>query len=177
MSRTTGKTQPREFYPTPEDTVKALLKELTFKEGDTFLEPCKGDGAIYDQIPLPGHQKRWAEIHEGVDYLNTPFEKADVIITNPPFSLAKEFLWKSKSELAYGGTMIYLLKLDYLGTKQRVSFWEEFGVPQKLKVITPRPRFVTINGRSNDSCEYAWYVWDYGNRLAECPFISHLRAA
>ena len=178
MSRTTGKVIKNEFYPTPAKVVDALLETVSFRPSDVFLEPCRGEGAIYNRIPLPGNQKCWAELSEGVDYLKTPFNNIDVIITNPPFSLATDFLEKAKSELSEDGTMIFLLRLNFLGSKKRVEFWEAFGTPPHIKVITPRPSFAKINNSTSDTCEYGWFIWDHGNRVAASKHpISHIKAA
>jgi hypothetical protein len=171
MSSTNGTTIPRELYPTPLTTVDALLQTINFRPTDTFLEPCRGTDAIYGKVNLPESQKVWAEIDMGVDYLGTDFGKVDVIITNPPFTLTEEFLRKSLSELAPDGTMCYLQRVNYLGSKKRVPFWAEIGFPNKTPVIIPRPRFV--NGGS-DSCEYCWFIWDRGNRVELPMGLSHL---
>lgn len=171
MSSTTGNTIPRELYPTPTPSVKALLSHITFRPEDTFLEPCRGTDAIYSEVHIPESQKYWAEIERGVDYLNTPFEQMDVIITNPPFTLTEEFIRKSLSELAPNGTMAYLQRVNFLGSKKRVPFWSEVGFPNKTPIIIPRPRFV--NGGS-DSCEYCWFIWDQGGRVNLPLGLSHM---
>ncbi|MEZ9492248.1 DNA methyltransferase [Vibrio splendidus] len=171
MSSTTGKTIPRELYPTPDECVIALLEKLTLRPTDKFLEPCFGTGAIFNKVDLPQSQKSFAEIEKGIDYLATDFGMQDVIITNPPFSLTEEFIRKSLSELAPNGTMAYLQLVNYLGSIKRLSFWEEVGFPQKTPVIVPRPRFV--NGGS-DSCEYMWFIWDNGNRFDIPQGLSHI---
>jgi len=175
MSSTNGKKIARDNYPTPIKTVEALLGKLTLRPNDKFLEPCRGETRnIYDRIDLPESQKSWAELDEGVDYLATSFEKQDVIITNPPFSLTVEFITKSLSELADYGTMAYLQRVNFLGSKCRIPFWQEIGFPEKTPVIVPRPRFV--NGGS-DSCEYMWLIWDKGNRFDMPLGLSHLISA
>ena len=159
-------------YPTPPHVVAALLKMVTFNPTDTFLEPCRGvERNIYNQIPLPDDKKYWAELAEGIDYLTTPFQPVDVIITNPPFSCSEEFIEKCLSELKPGGTFIFLQRVNFLGSIKRVDFWRKVGMPQKQSVIVPRPRFA-LGG--TDSCEYAWFVFDLGNRTSrmEGP-ISH----
>lgn len=171
MSSTNGTVIPRELYPTPLVTVDSLLSKLKLKPTDTFLEPCRGTDAIYSKVNLPDEQKYWAELSMGVDYLETPFSNIDVIITNPPFTLTEEFLRKSLSELAPNGTLAYLQRVNYLGSKKRVPMWTEIGFPNKTPVIVPRPRFV--NGGS-DSCEYCWFIWDYGNRFDLPMGLSHL---
>ncbi|EJL6329877.1 DNA methyltransferase [Vibrio cholerae] len=171
MSSTNGEVLENELYPTPAEVVDALLAKLTLRSSDTFLEPCYGTGAIYEKIALPARQKSFAEIQKGIDYLTTDFGQQDVIITNPPFSLTEEFMRKSLKELAPDGTMVYLQRLNYLGATKRLPFWFEIGFPQKTPVIVPRPRFVK---GGNDSCEYAWFIWDKGNRLAIPHGLSHI---
>lgn len=171
MSRATGKVETNEYYPTPSAVVDKLLSVVSFRDSDRFLEPCAGEGAIFNAVPLPDSQKSFAELSLGIDYLETRFDKQDVIITNPPFSLAEEFIRKSMSELADDGTMIYLQRVNFLGSLTRVNFWHEVGFPNKTPVIVPRPRF--INGKS-DSCEYCWFIWDRGGRVNLADGISHL---
>ncbi|MCO7225342.1 adenine-specific methyltransferase EcoRI family protein [Pleionea sp. CnH1-48] len=171
MSSTHRKVLPSEFYPTPDAVVDTLIRHLNLKPEDQFLEPCRGDGAIFDKVPLPEQQKAYAEIREGIDYLNTSFSPKDVIITNPPFSLTVEFIRKSLSELTDDGTMIYLQRLNFLGSKTRIPFWQEVGLPDKVSIIVPRPRFVK---NASDSCEYCWFIWDRGDRLTLPKGISHL---
>lgn len=171
MSSTNGKVIERELYPTPSEVVDALLSKLTFRPTDKFLEPCYGTGAIFEKVALPQSQKSFAEIEKGIDYLTTEFGQQDVIITNPPFSLTEEFIRKSLSELAPDGTMAYLQRVNYLGSIDRLPFWFEIGFPRKTPVIVPRPRFVK---GGSDSCEYAWFIWDNGNRFDIPQGLSHI---
>ncbi len=171
MSSTTGNTVPRELYPTPESVVSTLVKKLKLRNTDTFLEPCRGTDAIWNQIDLPDEQKQWAEIEMGRDYLETEFSEVDVIITNPPFSLTEQFIEKSLSELSHDGTMAYLQRVNFLGSIKRIDFWKRVGFPDKYPIIVPRPRFV---GGGSDSCEYAWFIWDRGGRFDIDSGLSHL---
>ena len=175
MSSTHGKVRANELYPTPDNVVDALLAQLVFRDGDRFLEPCRGTDAIYGKVNLHGSQKSWAELDRGVNYLTTEFAQQDVIITNPPFSLTVEFLTKSLNELAPDGTLAYLQRVNFLGSKIRVPFWAKVGFPNKTPVIVPRPRFV---GGGSDSCEYSWFIFDRGNRFPNIPQgLSHIISA
>lgn len=167
MSSSNGKNkQANDNYPTPVGAVKALVECLEPYVTDLFLEPCKGEGNIFNQVILPEGQKYWAEIDQGVDYLETEFPTVDLIITNPPFSLTEEFLKKSFSELAEDGTLCYLQRVNYLGAAVRLPFWKEIGFPDKTPVLVPRPKFVK---GGSDSCEYMWMIWDKGGRFPNIP--------
>ncbi|APU00816.1 hypothetical protein [Aeromonas phage 59.1] len=170
MSSTNGDVIENENYPTPEAAVRSLLNMIDFKPGDTFLEPCCGDTVdeegnptpcIYNLVPVTGYKKDWAEIRAGREFLGMAFgdKRYDVIITNPPFSLSEEFLWKCQTLLAPGGTLIFLQRVNWLGSKKRVSFWNEVGFPDKTPILVPRPKF-DKSKKGTDSCEYAWYIWD-----------------
>jgi len=64
--------------------------------------------------------KLWAEIDVDCDYLKTSGLHADLSITNPPVSLALDFLRKSLAECE---TVIYLLRPNFLGSIKRRDLW------------------------------------------------------
>ena len=80
----------------------------------------------------------------------------DVIITNPPFSLAMEFLNKSLAVTTEKGIVIMLLRLGFMASKKRYEFMKE-NPPTDLYILHKRPSFT---GKGTDSQEYAWCIWD-----------------
>lgn len=188
MSSTDGNVVAFENYPTPEGAVRALLAKLDLNHDDTFLEPCRGDvvdeegkelPCIFNLIDLPESQKEWCEIRHGREFLTHDFggRKFDVIITNPPFSLSCEFLVKCQELLTPGGTLAFLQRVNWLGSKKRVKFWQEVTFPEKTPILIPRPKF-DKSKKGTDSCEYCWYIWDYGARTVRAiPVgLSHIIA-
>lgn len=149
--------QENDYYPTPISAITPLLDRIDFGKVTTFLEPCCGDDRILDSIPKD-KIKFWAEISKGKNYFDYKFEDIDLIITNPPFSIAIEFLAKSLSE---GKTICYLQRLNWLGSKARKDFWNS-NPPDKIFVLSKRPQFKRELGLGNgsDSTEYAWFIWD-----------------
>ena len=149
--------QENDYYPTPISAITPLLDRIDFGKVTTFLEPCCGDDRILDLIPKD-KIKFWAEISKGKNYFDYQFEDIDLIITNPPFSIAIEFLAKSLSE---GKTICYLQRLNWLGSKARKDFWNS-NPPDKIFVLSKRPQFKRELGLGNgsDSTEYAWFIWD-----------------
>ncbi len=57
-----------------------------FKPSGKMLEPCKGEGAILKYMPTAD----WCEIREGRDFFAYG-QQVNWIITNPPYSMLKEF--------------------------------------------------------------------------------------
>lgn len=148
-------------YETPKWAVEALLKVVPIQAGKTYLEPCKASGRIYDFLPLGS---AWGEIREGVDYLKTEYPHKDFVITNPPYSLAQEFVTKSLGE---ADVVIMLLRIGFLESMKRREWWIENRL-SSLLILSQRPSF-TDDGNT-DGSGYAWYVWDKKNKLGLEPF-------
>ena len=159
-----------------------MLPYIDFRKDASFLEPCAGSGVILELVPT--EFKHHCELNEknlfvtpfhsnkyGYDYLETNCDYHDIIITNPPFSLWREFLEKSLSE---ADTVVYLLRLNVFGSgKQtnRADFWNAHR-PTHIFALEDRPSF-TGDGKT-DGCDYAWVAWDRGNRIKTKEFFTAL---
>lgn len=143
-------------YETPKWAVEALLRLIPINPQWTYLEPCRASGRFYEHMP---EGSLWAEISEGVDYLKTDFPKVNCVLTNPPYSLAQEFVEKAHTE---SGVIIMLLRLGFLESMKRVEFWKKYPVDH-LVVLSRRPSF-TDNGKT-DGAGYAYFIWDKMGRL------------
>jgi hypothetical protein len=199
------KTQRRanDSYQTPPEIVAPLLDLVDWSRVRSFLEPCRGDGHIFDAAesaiafcdvidgPRPPPSIEWCELRDGRDYFDRPPFPVDLIITNPPFTLALEFLRKSLEEAA---TVIYLLPLGFLSSTERREFWAA-NPPTNLITISKRPCFVWVCAkrdchgsappgtpecpacggrlrRQTDFSDVGWYVWDRGRMLTtRAPFV------
>lgn len=95
------------------------------------------------------------------DYLKTEVAKGfyDIIITNPPFGLAEEFIRKALEDVGDGGHVVMLLRLNFFGSKSRQPFFDEF-MPKWAYVHRKRMGF-TEDGKT-DSIEYMHAVWKKG---------------
>lgn len=183
MSRASHKIKrvPNDGYQTPKSALEPLLPYLELEDVKFFLEPCKGEGNIINLVkPLLSENCRieHTELNEGKDYFKQNFTAVDLIITNPPFSQAMEFLEKSLKEAK---TVIYLLRLNFLASQKRREFWGTYP-PDHIFVLSKRPCFIwtckirgcgkkhpagtklcSCGGRvgpGTDATEYAWFVWD-----------------
>ena len=74
--------QPNDVWKTPVSIVRKMIDMCKLKEGEVVLDPCREDGAFYNELREP---KVWCEISQGVDFL-VHWLSVDVIIGNPPFS-------------------------------------------------------------------------------------------
>jgi methylase of polypeptide subunit release factors len=80
----------RDCYETPEWVTEALLPHIPDRVR-TIWEPACGSGKM-----VPALSQRCettgTDIESGHDFLSMTAEPWDAIITNPPYSLAKEFI-------------------------------------------------------------------------------------
>lgn len=169
-----------DYYATNPEAVKMLLNTHRFELHDV-LEPCVGAGHIANVIK---EKKPYAQITalDIVDrgYPNTIVanfldwntnKKYDTIITNPPYSLANEFIYKCMSLLKVDGQLAMFLKIQFLEGIKREKLFEDFP-PKYVYVFKKRMR-VFNNGIEVDPntgkpwattlCN-AWFVWKNGNR-------------
>lgn len=144
-----------DFYATPIDAFKPLLSLLP--EDPEYFDPCCGDGRLVVWLrPLrkaSGSDRfpRRAWPCAKVDFLRDPTQR-DFIVTNPPFSLAQEFVAHA---LRHSRETMMLLRLNFLGAQKRRDWWR-LHEPSALFVLSNRPDFT---GAGGDATEYAWFYW------------------
>lgn len=83
-----------------------------------------------------------------------------VIFTNPPFCEAMDFVKKALDDVADNGYVIMLLRLNFLETKTRKYFFDNY-MPSYIYVHHKRMSF-TSDGKT-DSVAYAHFVWRKNN--------------
>ena len=69
---------------TPLDISKDIISNLSIKKTDTVLEPFKGAGSFYNQ--LPNCKKFYCEKDENINFFDWQ-DKVDWIVSNPPFKI------------------------------------------------------------------------------------------
>lgn len=168
-----------DFYATDPKATEALLRKEVFMCGN-FLEPCAGEGhiaevikkhypdAIIDCIDIENRGYDGTQIADFLKFDTS--KKYDAIITNPPYSLALEFIQKSRELLTDNGKIAMFLKLQFLEGEKRRDLFDNFP-PTTIYVF--RKRMATWrNGEPKDEngkkwattiC-HAWFVWDNGKK-------------
>jgi len=154
-------------YFTPSWVTLSILPFL--EPADHALDPCAGNGAILSVLhglhPAPkcsgieiDRKKATISRSRCGDALTTDWPKADLVITNPPYSLALEFILKAQEQLPHA-ERAFLLRLNFLGSQGRSEFHRKY--PADIYVLSRRPSF-TEDGKT-DATEYAWWVWGPGH--------------
>jgi len=158
-------------YYTPAWCVRALLATVQLP-GGAWFEPAVGDGAIVRAVNEVRRDVFWTVndidlSHAGdlsafgwghAPYTAAGFEFAaedemqDVVITNPPFNQALEFVQGAMKD---GKIVVMLLRLNWLALQKRNRFL--LDNPPSVYVLPRRPSF-TADGKT-DATDYAWFVW------------------
>lgn len=162
----------KDQYFTPDWLIKAILPYvLPMEHSLDVLEPACGTGSIVNEINnfrLPSQPKvdamdiEYQGCGREADFLKEhPIAKYDLIITNPPYSLAMQFVQHAlKFRRTEKSIVAMLLRLNWLGTLGRKE-WLRDNTPS-VYVSPQRPKFsLNKNGKlGSDACEYGWFVWN-----------------
>jgi len=81
--------------------------------------------------------------------------KFDLIATNPPFSVAESFITKSLELLDPWGVMVFLLRLQVVGSEKRMHLWRN-RPPHEIATFVRR---ISFDGIGTDYTEYACFFW------------------
>lgn len=153
-----GQRKKSDFYQTPFCLTRELLEREKL-EG-TILEPACGEKAIVKVLHEYGYDPDFDDINANKDFLKET-QTYDTIITNPPFSLANEFILHAKK--IYNRKIAMLLPLSYLHGQKRY----ESGIFKQLKTVYVFTRYplLTDTIREDGKIEtgmmvYAWYIWE-----------------
>ena len=165
-----GQRKKSDFYETPYSITSHLLEIEDFNKSLTICEPACGAGAIVKVL-----EKEWQEVIAYDIEKNFLWETKnyDYIITNPPFSLAYEFVQKAKQIATE--KFAFLLPLSYLHGKKRydnIYMDKQYGL-KKVYVFTRYPMLgesLREDGKYNTGMMvYAWYIFE--NHYSGLPVI------
>jgi|SRR3972149_971096 len=177
-------------YQTPLWAIELIVQRFNMT-GKVILEPAVGSGNIVQVIKkyypknygiygvdinqeyITNAVENLKILAECGDYITQPkyadtiWPDPDIIITNPPYSLALDFITKSLEIVKPGGLVIMLLRLSFLESKKRKEF-HQYNPVDSIYVLSERPSFT---GDGTDACSYAWFVWRRGNKEAKNIFV------
>lgn len=144
---------------TKSSMAKYLMERLYFNDNDVLLEPCRGDGAFYNNFPSNTINK-WCEINEGIDFLKwDEDDKVDYCISNPPFVPRKLFWSFNQKAMRITNKGIYwLLSISSFNvfTPKRLEEMEKEGwYIQSFHIVSDkrwygRYVFIHISREKND---------------------------
>jgi hypothetical protein len=179
-----------EFFPTPRWAIKSLLEsDQLILPGGIWIEPCAGTGRIISTVNSYRDDVDWIVIEllerfesylrplirpgrdamgKFGDFVHRPWSRpyADVLIMNPPFSLAMDFV---KTAFRRAAWVVCLQRQNWF-SKPREA-WLRKHCPDAYAL--PKRASFRPDGKT-DSCEYSWFVWPPGNRKRRCGKLTML---
>ena len=159
-----------DWYATDPIAGELLLKLETINQN--IWEPACGSGELAKVFEAAGYKVISSDLidrgfgRSGVDFLKCNKTFDGDIITNPPYSLAQEFIEKAIEVVNDGNKVIMFLKVQFLEGKSRKKLFEKY--PPKTVWISSSRILCAKNadfekGRKQGSAvAYAWYVWEKG---------------
>lgn len=186
----TKKRNKYDYYVTPDWVIEELLSEISEeKERDLIfgispessnllsqleiLDPCAGGSLHHGMSYADFLESKGAKTIDTIDirddsrasikgnFLEMNLNKKyDLVITNPPYLSAQQFVEKSLEVTKPGGLVIMLLRLNFLGSRKRLSFWKK-NMP--LYTFAHSRRVCFTGDNKTDSTEYAHFIWQKGN--------------
>lgn len=153
-----------DLYPTPPEVTVALMRFLKLPRSTQIWEPACGQGDMVEALRACGMLAYGTDIRDGQDFLDrwqprNTIAACSWIITNPPFSLADEFI-RHAAEI--GKPFAMLLKAQYWHAAKRAQLFREIP-PSYVLPLTWRPDFLfkERNGKKGASplMDVMWCVW------------------
>jgi hypothetical protein len=175
---------PDDAYFTPRplalEICQRLDRAITVGSSPRILEPSAGTGSFVAAaaavfatpriVAVDIHGKHKGDclaagadsFHENsfLQLASLHVSKADLVLGNPPYSLAEEFVEHALGCLHDDASVAFLLRLSFLGSQRRLLGLFKAAPLRCLFPIAGRPSF-TPDGRT-DASEYGVFVWTKG---------------
>ncbi len=162
-----------DFYATEPKALELLLELEKFD--DLVWEPACGKGHLSEVLIKNGYIVISTDLIDrgygkgGIDFLQleetTKF--FGDIITNPPYSKAKEFVEKALNIICDGNRVAMFLKLTFLESKSRRELFENTP-PEYIYVSSSRLQcakngdFESYSKGTGTAIAYGWFIWRKG---------------
>lgn len=168
---TTDIRQENDYYATDPKAVEMLLQLETFSH--CIWEPSCGQGHMSEVLKQGERIVRSSDLIDrgygisGVDFLKETETWDGDIITNPPYSFAKEFIYKALELIPDGRKVAMFLKVQFMEGKGRKELFVKHP-PKTIYISSSRincaknGNFTGLRESGGSAVAYAWYVWNKG---------------
>lgn len=163
--------QQEDYYATEPKATELLLEVEKFDKN--IWECACGEGHIAEVFVKHGYNVKATDLidrgyGETKDFLFFNDDKFNGdIVTNPPYSKAKEFIEKAMELIPVGNKIAMFLKIQFLEGKGRKVLYKNF--PPKIIYVSSSRLLCAKNGEfakmiegGGSAVAYAWYVWQKG---------------
>ena len=171
------KREPLDAYYTSDALAQALVDTMEIEPHHVVLDPCVGGGAFARAMRPYTPRVYGIDLHpraaalqdrslEGVACQNflaeypVTWERPDLIMSNPPFFEAEEFVHHALKIVKPNGRVAFLLRVGFLeGIGRYYSLWQRTP-PSTITVLVERPSFTS--DKKTDASAYMLAVWTQG---------------
>ncbi len=111
-------------------------------------------GVEIENTPRPAGFTEW---YSNQDFMNWEHEpNFDLIVSNPPYYLAEEIIYRAWSMLQPGGHMVMLLRMAFQASVERYNnLWTDI-YPHTVGICSRRPSFYGGKTNRTDFCVFYW---------------------
>lgn len=160
---------PADYYASPAPIVRLLLDHEEFDQNQTILEPAVGEARVIARVLRERGFKDVVcfDLHGEGDERKDFFALTDqyhTIITNPPFSLHRQFIQHAKRIAT--NKIAFLLPLNYLtGSSRHEELWTDRTFPlAKVHVLNRGVDFIGSDPHADSfrpsQLYCAWFVFE-----------------
>lgn len=161
-----------DYYTTDPIALELLLDEFKLSSSEVW-EPACGSGNLSEVLKKRGYSVKSTDLidrgygESGVDFLLHSEKFDGDIVTNPPYSIAKEFCEKAIDVVSDGRYVAMFLRLNFLETKSRRELFDKY--PPKYVYVSSKRINCYRNGddspeakKDGGAVAYAWFIWQKG---------------
>ena len=160
-----------DFYATDPIAIDKLLTVEKFSH--SIWECACGEGHLAKRLIDFGYDVHSTDLVYrgfgigGQDFLQYKDGWHGDIITNPPYSYAKEFVENALLNVQNGDKVAMFLKLQFLEGKARRKLFD-INPPARIHVFSERvmcaknAKFEEMKAGGGSAVAYAWYIWEKG---------------
>lgn len=159
-----------DFYATDPHALELVLPQLDLSPN--VWECACGMGHLSEVLKAHGHNVLSTDLVDrgygtpNIDFLDTHGVFDGDIVTNPPYTLALDFVQKALDVVTDGHKVVMFLKIQFLEGQKRRKFFDE-NPPEFIYVSSSRIQcpmsgdFTYWNNKQSAMC-FAWFVWRKG---------------
>ena len=170
-----------DFYATDPEALERLLAHCSewlhniLRANPIIWECACGNGNLADLLDKKGYPVYATDLKDRgykygkphIDFLqNDNIPSARVILTNPPYSLANEFIKHALDILPEGGVYIALMNITYLAGQKRYNEIYSNGTLRDVYIFSKRIECWRNNDKekygNKAMVDFAWFVFQKG---------------
>lgn len=169
-SHSTRSRASRDFYGSPPSIITDLLAKHRIPHMPIW-ECAAGELNLVEPLEAAGYEvvtsdiiERNAKLDYVEDFLATKELRAPIVLTNPPYSEAKEFILHA---IELGAEYVYMfLKTTFLETQSRYEELFSIYPPKEVWVFSKRVQVALNNDpeefKKSSAVSYCWFIWEKG---------------